>query len=104
MATRLNGRDGFGTFQRGRIHVSIDIFNLNSFLFRRWETIIVFLPSRGLLWGFLISSEQLRELQREDVWIPVVVSAEAPEYFPVGGVLLVGRRRVPRVAADGHGG
>ena len=43
MATRLNGRDGFGTFQRGRIHVSIDIFNLNSFLFRRWETIIVFL-------------------------------------------------------------
>ena len=50
MATRLNGRDGFGTFQRGRIHVSIDIFNLNSFLFRRWETIIVFLPSRGLLW------------------------------------------------------
>ena len=54
MATRLNGRDGFGTFQRGRIHVSIDIFNLNSFLFRRWETIIVFLPSRGLLWGFNI--------------------------------------------------
>ena len=33
MATRLNGRDGFGTFQRGRIHVSIDSFNLNSFLF-----------------------------------------------------------------------
>ena len=54
MATRLNGRDGFGTFQRGRIHVSIDIFNLNSFLFRRWETIIVFPPSRGLLSGFNI--------------------------------------------------
>ena len=54
MATRLNGRDGFGTFQRGRIHVSIDIFNLNSFLFRRWETIIVFPPSRGLLLGFNI--------------------------------------------------
>ena len=34
--------------------MSIDIFNLNSFLFRRWETIIVFLPSRGLLWGFNI--------------------------------------------------
>ena len=54
MATRLNGRDGFGTFQRGRIHVSIDIFNLDSFLFRRWETIIVFPPSRGLLSGFNI--------------------------------------------------
>eukprot|EP01048_Picozoa_sp_COSAG05_P000039 COSAG05_NODE_1_length_66591_cov_307.301581_39_plen_93_part_00 len=54
MVTRLNGRDDFGTFQRGGIHVSIDIFNLNSFLFRRWETIIVFPPSRGLLLGFNI--------------------------------------------------
>eukprot|EP01048_Picozoa_sp_COSAG05_P006957 COSAG05_NODE_473_length_9490_cov_16.326696_9_plen_67_part_00 len=41
-----------GHFKRGRIHVSIDIFNRNSFLFRRWETIIVFPPSRGLLSGF----------------------------------------------------
>ena len=43
-----------GHFKRGRIHVSIDIFNLNIFLSRRWETIIVFPPSRGLLSGFNI--------------------------------------------------
>ena len=28
-----------GHFKGGRIHVWIDIFNLNSFLFRRWETL-----------------------------------------------------------------
>ena len=68
MATRLNGRDGFGTFQRGRIHVSIDIFNLNSFLFRRWETIIVFPPSRGLLLGFNIYAVYVFPLVEYPPW------------------------------------